>query len=164
MQNFEQSIEKANHVLRDLGRMNGLEIELNEHGTAFVKVENQYPLTLQLTTSGNFLKLTAYVGECHNISDPKILEYLLVCNYEADFIKGCSIGLCKLTQKLTLSFMHPLLSSDAILLNNCILNMGVAIRDLDKEIITRTQSSQPAMRSFGKQMHTGLSDILGKRL
>lgn len=163
MVDFRMSLERANRILQDLGYFNGIDIELNEEGVGFVEAEKKYPITLQLTNSGNFLKLTAYVGEHLSNANPKTLEYLLGCNYEADFLKACTIGLCTLTKRYTLSFMHPMINSDARLLNNSILNLGAVLKILDGQLEQRTREDQPAKHNPGKPVPAGLVNFVTRR-
>jgi hypothetical protein len=164
MDDFKRSLIRANRVLHELGHLNGIDIELDEAGVGYVEVENKYPVTLQLTNSGNFLKLTGYVGEHRSNANPKTLEYLLACNYEADFLKGCTVGLCTLSRRYTLSFMHPLFDADARLLNNCVLNLGMVIKALDQELEQRTQEEERAKHNHAKTTPAGLTNFVAKRL
>lgn len=164
MDDFKRSIQRANGILQELGKLNGIGIELDEAGIGYVEVENKYPVTLQLTSSGNFLKLTAYVGGHRSNGNPKILEYLLGCNYEADFLKGCTVGLCTLSRRYTLSFMHALFDADARLLNNCVLNLGMAIKTLDEELDRRIQEEQHHQDKLTKSAPDGLANFVAKRL
>ncbi len=161
---FKQSLQRANGILQQLGKLNGIDIELDEAGIGYVEVENKYAVTLQLTNSGNFLKLTAYVGEHRSNSDPKTLEYLLACNYEADFLKGCTVGLCTLSRRYTLSFMHALFDDDVHLLNNCVLNLGMVIKALDEELERRRREEEIAKSNQAKSAPTGLANFMAKRL
>lgn len=164
MVDFRLSLEQANRILQDLSHMNGIDIELDEEGTGLVEVENKYPVTLQLTNSGNFLKLTAYVGEHRSNANPITLEYLLACNYEAEFLKACTVGLCTLTKRFTLSFMHPIRSSDALQLNNSILNLGLVIKDLDGQLEQKARADQQTKTNPGKLAAAGLGNFGTRRL
>lgn len=147
MTDFKLALELANRMLRDVGDINDIDIELDEEGAGFIEVEKKYPLTLQLTHSCNFLKLIAYVGEHRSDCNPKTLEYLLGCNYEADFLKACTIGMCTLTRRFTLSFMYSIRNTDALQLNNVILNMGLVLKDLDAQL---EQKQKPVSAGLAK--------------
>lgn len=134
MTEYEKLFEQANAILADIGKLNGAEITLDVTGLSFIQVENKYKVTLQLTESGSFLKFVAYIGSHRSQGEAQILEYLLSCNYEADFLKSCSIGLCTQSRRFTLSFMCPLRGVDAAFVNNCILNFGVALKNIDMEL------------------------------
>lgn len=144
MTEYEELFEQANRLLADVGAMNGAEVELDVTGLGFLKLENKYGVTLQLTDSGNFLKFVSYVGSHRSQGNAQVLEFLLTSNYEADFLKSCSVGMCSTSRRFTLTFLCPVRGVNSVFLNNCLLNFGEALKEIDGQINELLQKHQKA--------------------
>lgn len=134
MTEYEKLFEQVNKLLAEVAALNRTEVELDPTGLGFIKLENKYNVTLQLTESANFLKFIAYIGAHRSQGNAQILEYLLISNYEADFLKSCSVGLCSVSRRFVLTFLCPVRGINSTFLNNCLLNFGEAINELDQQL------------------------------
>lgn len=122
-----ESIKLVNQWLTHLGDNYSVNLALDERGLCSLRLENKYDAVLRVNPMGESIKVVAYICEEEPITSSKILEEVLMCNFESNFLNGCTIGICRKTSNYTLATNIEISTLNETLLDNLLQNFGSTI-------------------------------------
>lgn len=102
------NVYKVNELLKQLGRLDRINLTFDEHNQCIFRMGQKYDLVLQVDQQYTLLKVAAYIGNKRYQGEQILLENLMMCNFSAAELYGCRIGLCRQTKRYVLSVDLPL--------------------------------------------------------